>query len=115
MFASRIVLAVTLALSLAACHHDRCLSVCQQREKELDCKPETPERSCKATCDDLHKETPCSAAMRGWEACLVSLPANQWECNPAGQPVPKERACTDARAKVIDCITKFPQWPLPTK
>jgi len=108
MSASRIVLAVTFALSLGACHRDRCLSLCEQRQKELGCNPEVPQRGCKATCDELHKETPCSAVMRGWEACLMSLPADQWECNPAGTPVPKETVCQDARAKVINCITKFP-------
>jgi hypothetical protein len=115
MSASRIVLAFAFVLSLGACHRDRCLSICQQREKELGCVPDSPRRTCKVTCEDLHKETPCSAAMRVWEACLLPLPANQWECNPAGQAVPKETACTDARAGVIGCITQYPSWPLPNK
>jgi hypothetical protein len=108
MLAARIVLAFAFVLSLGACHRDRCLSICQRREKELGCKPETVNRSCKATCDELHKESPCSAAMRGWETCVVSLPIDQWECNNAGQPVPKETACQAARAEVISCISKFP-------
>jgi hypothetical protein len=115
MSASRFVLAFTFLISLGACHRDRCLSVCQQREKDLGCRPETVERGCKATCDQLHEESPCSPAMKGWEACIVSLPAGDWECNPAGQPVPKDTACQDARSKVVACISKFPQWPLPKK
>jgi hypothetical protein len=110
MSPSRIVVAFTLALSLGACH--RCQSVCEQRQKELGC---TPRITCKATCDELHEATPCSAAMRGWEDCLVSLPANQWECNMEGQAVPKETACTGARANVVTCISKFPSWPPPKK
>jgi hypothetical protein len=110
---SRIALAFVFALSLSACHrNNRCQSVCEQRQKELRCNPS---ESCKATCDELHEESPCSAAMRGWEACLVSLPVEQWECDVKGQPAPKNTACTDARANVIACISKYPQWPLPKK
>jgi hypothetical protein len=112
MSASRIVLAFACALSLAACHRDRCLSVCQQRQKELRCQPR---ETCKATCDQLHEASPCAAEMRGWEDCIVSLPTHQWECNAVGQPVPQETACTEARGKVVTCISKFPQWPLPKK
>lgn len=113
MFASRIVLALFfLAPALGACHRNRCQSVCEQRQKELGC---TPPKTCKALCDELHEASPCSAPLRGWEDCLVSLPANQWECNPAGQAVPRETACTDARAKVVNCISKFPEWPPPKK
>lgn len=107
----RVVLAFFFLVSaLGACHRDRCLSVCQQRQKELRCQPS---ESCKTTCDQLHEATPCSAVMHAWEACIVSLPTPQWECNVRGQPVPKETACTDARAQVVACISKFPQWPLP--
>jgi hypothetical protein len=112
MLTSRIVLACAFVLSLGACHRDRCLAVCEQRQKELKCNPKD---SCKATCDQLHEESPCSAAMRGWEECIVSLPVDQWECNVAGQPVPKDAACTEARGKVVTCISKYPQWPLPKK
>jgi hypothetical protein len=108
----RMVLALAMVLSLGACHRNRCLSVCEQRQKELKC---SPSESCKATCDQLHEESPCSAAMRGWEDCIVALPTNQWECNLKGQPVPKDSACTDARSKVFTCITKFPEWPPPKK
>jgi hypothetical protein len=118
MSASRIVLVLAFVFSAGACHRDRCLAVCQQREKELGCKVEKSEkgeRSCKTTCDELHEESPCSAQMRGWEACIVSLSASEWECSGVGQPVPKDTACQDTRAKVVDCISKFPQWPLPKK
>jgi hypothetical protein len=116
MSASRIVVAFFfLVPALGACHRDRCLSVCEQRQKELGCKPERPAESCKATCDQLHEASPCSAAMRGWEACIVSLPPNQWECSNRGQPVPRETACLDARAGVVSCISKFPEWPPPKK
>src|SRR5579872_3317120 len=108
---SRVVVTLLLlVLTLGACHRDRCLSTCQQRQKELRCMPS---KSCKTTCDQLHEASPCSAEMHGWEACIVSLPTDHWECNVAGEPVPQETACTDARAKVIACISKFPQWPLP--
>jgi hypothetical protein len=112
MFAPRIVLAFSFVLSLGACHRDRCLSVCEQREKELRC---VPSESCKTTCSQLHEESPCSPAMRDWEACIVSLPTSQWECNGRGQPVPRDTACPDARTKVFTCISKYPQWPLPKK
>jgi hypothetical protein len=115
MSASRFVLAFAFVLSLGACHRDRCLSMCQQHERELGCKPDSPLRSCKVTCDDLHQETPCSAETKEWEACLMELPANQWECNPAGQPVPKEAGCQGVRDKVVRCISKFPEWPPPKK
>ena len=61
------------------------------------------------------RASPCSAAMRGWEDCIVALPTDQWECNVVGKPVPKDRACTEARANVISCISWFPQWPPPKK
>jgi hypothetical protein len=53
--------------------------------------------------------------MRGWEDCLMTLPADQWECNMEGNPVPKDAACTKARADVVNCISKFPEWPPPKK
>jgi hypothetical protein len=110
---SRIVLAcVLLVSSLGACHRDRCLSVCEQRQKELRCKPK---ESCKATCDELREPSPCLAAMRGWGDCIVSLPTDGWECNEASQLVPRETACQEARGQVVSCISKFPQWPLPKK
>jgi hypothetical protein len=112
MSLSRIVLAFVFVLSLGACHRNRCQSVCEQRQKELKCNPR---KTCKATCDELHEASPCSAAMRGWEECLISLPANQWECNMEGQPVPKEGACNEARGQVVGCISKFPEWPPPKK
>ena len=111
MSPSRIVLAFFLLVpALGACHRDRCLSVCQQREKELGC---TPSESCKETCGQLHEASgsPCDAEFRGWEGCIVNLPKDQWECGIRGQPVPRETACHDARVKVMACITKFPQWP----
>jgi hypothetical protein len=111
MFASRIVLAFFILVpALGACHRDRCLSVCQQREKELGCKPS---ESCKATCAQLHEASACAAEFRGWEDCIVELPTHQWECGIRGQPVPRETTCTDARAKVMACISKFPQGPPP--
>jgi hypothetical protein len=111
MFAPRIVLAFFfLVPALGACHRDRCQSVCEQREKELRCNPT---KSCKETCDQLHESSACDAAFRAWEDCIVQLPTNQWECGIRGQPVPRETACTDARAKVGACISKFPQWPPP--
>lgn len=113
---SRIVLALFFLLpALGACHRDRCLSVCEQRQKELGCKAERPAESCKTTCDQLHEASPCSAAMLGWEACIVSLAPSQWECGNTGQPVPRETACQDARAGVVKCISKFPEWPPPKK
>src|SRR5579863_10679359 len=109
MSASRIVFAFLFLLpALGACHRDRCRLVCERRQKELGCKPS---QSCKTTCDQLHEASPCSAAMRGWEDCLVSLPTNQWECNEVGQAVPRDTACTGARASVVACISKFPQCP----
>ena len=59
------------------------------------------------------RRRPARPQMRGWEACLVSLPANQWQCSNTGQPVPQDAACQDARAGVVACISKFPEWPLP--
>ncbi|HVZ71811.1 MAG TPA: hypothetical protein VHJ20_05490 [Polyangia bacterium] len=101
-----------VALPMTACQKtDRCLSVCQQREKALGCVPETKSGTCKAMCDELHEQTPCSAAMRSWEDCLVALPVDQWMCNTAGSPAPKETACTTARAGVIDCISQNPPAP----
>ena len=108
MFAHRIafVLAFAFVFSLGACHRDRCLSVCQQREKELGC---VPSESCKATCTQLHQASPCAAEFRGWEDCIVRLPTDQWECGIRGQPVPRDKTCPDARAKVMACITQHPQ------
>jgi hypothetical protein len=116
MSASRILLACAFLLSLGACHRDRCLSVCQQREKELGCKP-TPHtrRTCKDTCDELHEASPCSEPMRAWEACLVTVPASAWECTEVGPPAPKDGECTKAKVGVIECIQKFPEWPPPKK
>jgi hypothetical protein len=111
MPASKVVLALfLLAPALGACHRDRCLSECAQRQKELRCEPR---HGCKETCDELRESTPCSAAMRGWGDCIMALPTSGWECNQASQLVPKETSCTDARAKVVACISKFPQWPPP--
>jgi hypothetical protein len=112
MFAPRIVLTLVLALSLGACHRDRCLSVCEQRQKELGCNPV---KTCKQTCDELHEPSVCDPAFHAWEDCMVKLPADQWECGIRGQPVPKEKACKDARVQVMSCISKYPEWPLPKK
>src|SRR5258708_34770145 len=98
MSASRVALAFVFVLSLGACHRDRCLSACERQQKELRCKPR---QSCKATCDELREPSPCLAAMRGWENCIVSLPTDGWECNQASQLVPKETACQEARGQVV--------------
>jgi hypothetical protein len=110
---SRIVLAFVLLLSaLGACHRDRCMSVCEQRQKDLKCEPR---HGCKATCDEIRQETPCSTEMRGWGDCIIALPADGWECNQASQLVPKEASCTKVRDKLVSCISKFPEWPPPNK
>jgi hypothetical protein len=113
MLAARIVVAFSLTLSLGvslgACHRDRCVSVCEQRVKELGCSPGD---SCKTTCDQLRSPSPCAAAFHGWEDCIVGLPASQWQCNEASLLTPKPGACAEARAKVQACL-ESPPTPAP--
>ena len=117
MSASRFVLAfvfvLSFALSLGACRRDRCVPVCEQRQKELGCQPM---ESCKATCDKLHAPSPCAAELRGWQDCIVTLPTQQWHCDEGdGQPVPLPGACPDARSKVEACLAKVPNPSPPPK
>ena len=104
-------LALGLALSFGACHRDRCVPICEQRQKELGCQPR---KSCKVTCDELHDPaSPCAAEFKGWEACIMKLPADQWECDHGGQPAPKENTCPAERAKVELCRARTPGTPPP--
>jgi hypothetical protein len=104
--ASTLVLSLVFVLSIGACRRDRCVSVCEQRQKELGCQPR---KSCKVTCDELHDpSSPCAAEFRGWEACILKVPLNQWECGQDGQPSPLQSTCPDERSKVGLCMSKVP-------
>jgi hypothetical protein len=109
--ASRIVLCFAFALSLGACRRgDRCVRVCEQRAKELKCSSQGG--GCKATCNELHAPVPCAAAFRGWEACILNLPTDQWMCDEfAGEPTPKPAACPKERKAVEECIQSPPAPP----
>jgi hypothetical protein len=112
---SRIVLSfvsvLVLALSLGACRRgDRCVPVCEQRAKELGCSSQGG--GCKATCEQLHAPVPCAAAFRAWEACILNLPTNQWQCDEhSGEPIPKMDACPTERKNVEKCIESPPAPP----
>ncbi|HVX96156.1 MAG TPA: hypothetical protein VHK47_14690, partial [Polyangia bacterium] len=78
--------------------------------KELKCSSQGG--GCKATCNELHAPVPCAAAFRGWEACILNLPTDQWMCDEfAGEPTPKPAACPKERKAVEECIQSPPAPP----
>jgi hypothetical protein len=101
-----VVNAFALALVLctlggAGCHRDRCVSICQQREKELGCHPR---EGCKAKCDQLHAAPRCVKELKTFEECFLAVESKNWMCDDEGLPVVQEHFCEKERYGVSACL-----------
>jgi hypothetical protein len=86
----------------SGCHRDRCVSVCEQRAKELHCPPS---ESCKETCDRMHTVRSCAKEYSAYERCFLDLPASQWQCYVNQQPIPDPAACPAQRHDLETCLS----------
>jgi hypothetical protein len=96
-----VVVFVPLALGAVGCRRDRCVPVCEQRAKELDCHPTD---SCKLTCDKLHTATTCAKELKTFEDCFLGRPVKEWICDSDGTPVVRPESCGAERDAVMRCM-----------
>lgn len=99
---------LALAGGAAGCHRDRCVSVCEQREKELGCHPK---EDCKTSCRKLHTAPTCRNELKRFEDCFLTKPVDKWECDHTGLPVTKADECLIERHLVMGCLEMGPQPP----
>jgi hypothetical protein len=104
---------VTLAFVLftvgaAGCHRNRCVPICEQREKELNCHPQ---ESCKATCEQLHTATTCAKELKVFEDCFLAETPKHWTCDESGLPVVQIQFCSKERNAVSTCLENTPTTP----
>jgi hypothetical protein len=98
--------ALTLVLSTlgaGGCHRDRCVSICQKREKELGC---SPREGCKAKCDQLHTAPRCAPELKTFEECFLAVDAKNWMCDEEGLPVVQLSFCQKERNAVGACLER---------
>jgi hypothetical protein len=105
----RLATLATLATLAAGCRRDRCVSVCEQRVRELGCHPTDP---CKTTCEKLHTAPTCRPELQVFERCFIVRPTKDWECDLGdGTPVVHADLCLPERQAVMACLTSHPLPP----
>ena len=103
------VFVLTLAAAAGAgCRRDRCVPICEQRAKELDCHPTDP---CKLTCERLHTATTCQKELKVFEDCFLQKPLADWECDSDGTPVVHPLVCLKEKESVAVCMQIAPPPP----
>ena len=108
---SSFVFLLVIAAGATGCHKsDRCLSTCEERQKELGCHPQN---DCKSSCAKLHAAQPCSAELKKFEDCFLPKPLSLWECDATGLPVVKREECLLERHLVMGCLETSAMPPTP--
>jgi hypothetical protein len=104
-------LGLLVLVSVAGCHRDRCVPICEKRAKEVPC---ARGEECKATCEKLHHSPVCLPQMKTFETCFLDQPTDHWTCDDEQLPVVKDDFCVKERAAVVRCLNSAPPPPLPT-
>jgi hypothetical protein len=96
------VVLLVVATGATGCHRpDRCLSTCEERQKQLGCHPAV---DCKTSCGKLHAAPSCQAELKNFEECFLAKPLDKWMCDTTGLPVVKEEECATERHIVMGCL-----------
>jgi hypothetical protein len=87
----------------AAARLPLCESVCTT-EGETACPPPDHDACVKGWCEDANHFFPlCIEQSDAFVRCMANEPTTSYFCDPDGMAFPKEDACADEQAAMVDC------------